>query len=170
MRRIHFLADDVEQVEQVSNLVHQQGISDWHFHVASKDAEHLDKRHIQAANIFQRTEIVQGAMVGVGLIMFAAFFLLGWFLEQGMFIEGEIVQPKGYFITAALIGLVGGCVVGLNIQSATIRRYHTAIDEGLYLVMIDVPKEKVEFIRSMIAKRNSASYQEDFRIHFVQTN
>mgnify|MGYP003386537390 CR=1 FL=1 len=170
MRRIHFLADDVEQVEQVSNLVHQQGISDWHFHVASKDPEHLDKRHIQAANIFQRTEILQGAMVGMGLALCIAFFVLGWFVENGMFIEREIVQPKAYFIGAVLLGLVVGCITGLNIQSATIRRYHTAIDEGLYLVMIDVPKEKVDFIRSMIAKRNSASYQEDFSIHFVQTN
>jgi len=169
MRRIHFLADDIEQVEQVSSLVHQQGISDWHFHVASNHPEHLDKRHIQAANIFQRTEILQGAMVGLGIVLCAAFFLLGWFIEQGMFIEGEIVQPQGYFLSAGVIGLVVGCIVGLNVQSATIRRYHNAIDEGLYLVMIDVPKEKVDFIRSMIAKRNSAKYQEDFRIHFIQT-
>ena len=170
MRRIHFLADDIEQVEQVSNLVHQQGISDWHFHVASNHPEHLDKRHIQAANIFQRTEILQGAMVGVGLVLCAAFFMLGWFIDHGMFMDGEVVQPSGYFFGAATIGLILGCAVGLNVQSATIRRYHTAIDDGLFLVMIDVPKEKVDFIRGLIAKRNNAKYQEDFRIHFVQTN
>ncbi|MCJ8314137.1 MAG: hypothetical protein HRU38_18110 [Saccharospirillaceae bacterium] len=170
MRRIHFLADDIEQVEQVSNLVHQQGISDWHFHVASKQPEHLDKRHIKAANIFQRTEILQGAMVGVGLVLCLSFFVLGWFIDNGMFIQGEIVQPTGYFLSAAVLGLILGCAVGINTQSATIRRYHNAIDEGLFLVMIDVPQEKVGFIRSMIAKRNSASYQEDFRIHFIQAH
>ncbi|BCE03496.1 hypothetical protein [Marinicellulosiphila megalodicopiae] len=170
MRRIHFLADDVEQVEQVSNLVHQQGISDWNFHVASNQPEHLDKRHIQAANIFQRTEVIQGALVGVGLALCISFFVFGWFLDRGMFVDGDIVQPKGYFLSACFIGLVLGCVVGMNVQSATIRRYHAAIDEGLFLVMIDVPKEKVEFIRSMIDKRHSATYQEDFRIHFIQSN
>ena len=170
MRRIHFLAEDIHKVEQVSDLLHQQGVDDWHFHVVSNDPNHLSKHHIQAANFFQKSEMLNGILIGMGAFFSLSFFTLGLFNELGYFLDGERVVPWPYILMMMVTGAVIGGFIGVNIESRHIKRYHDAVNDGMYLMMIDVPEEKVSFIKTMIQKRHSAVYQEDFEIHLSATH
>ena len=170
MRRIHFLAEDIHKVEQVSDLLHQQGVDDWHFHVVSNDPNHLSKHHIQAANFFQKTELINGFLIGMGLMFSLSFFTLGLFTELGYFIDGERVVAWPYILIMMVTGAILGAIIGINLESRHLKRYHDAVNNGMYLMMIDVPEDKVSFIKHMIKKRQSAEYQEDFEIHLSPTH
>jgi hypothetical protein len=37
MKRLYYLSSSIESVEQVSNDLHEKGITDWNFHIISKD-------------------------------------------------------------------------------------------------------------------------------------
>ena len=39
MKRLYYLSPTIDSAEQVSNDLHEKGITDWHFHIVSKDED-----------------------------------------------------------------------------------------------------------------------------------
>ena len=68
MKRIYYLIPTIESVDEISDDLHQQGITDWHFHVISKNESGLVTHKLHSANVLYRTDLIRflerGAIVG----------------------------------------------------------------------------------------------------------
>ena len=75
MRRLYYIADDLPTTRAISETLHDEGITDWNFHVVAKDEDGLYRHHIHSATPIQQLDIVHtgerfaliGAAVGLAL-------------------------------------------------------------------------------------------------------
>jgi hypothetical protein len=155
MQRLYYLTASLDSAEQISIDLHSQGISDWHFHVLSKDEAGLYKRHIHSANLIQKLDVVRyterGAMIGfVGALAVTAYVLA--IDPFGPDISGLVYVAIFGFIT--LFGAWVGGLTGLAKENQKVASYHDDIEAGKYLLLIDVRKHEEEKVRSLMAARH----------------
>ena len=160
MKRVYYLAPDLSSVESISTHLHANGIRDWQFHVVSKDEAGLSKRHIHSAGFIHRLDILHSMEKGLlcGGLLGASFIAAFYFsadnalkLPQEMSLSGIMLS---IFIFCALAGTWIGGMAGVNQEHYKLRRFHNAIDQGLHLLMIDIPALAEEDLRDMMTKHN----------------
>ena len=44
MKRLYYLTDSINCAQNISDKLHQKGITDWNFHIMSKNKDDLDKQ------------------------------------------------------------------------------------------------------------------------------
>jgi len=136
--------------------MHQAGITDWNFHVLSKDENGLYKRHIHSANMLQKTDIIHGIEQGI-----VRGFL--WGLGASMIlsqipIHGSIL-PLSVLISiqlaSILLGGWHGSLFGYQSENYKIKPFHEKLEQGYYLIMIDVPKRQVAMVEELMMEEHS---------------
>jgi len=179
MKRLYYLSPSIESVEQVSNDLHEKGITDWNFHIISKDETGLYSHHLQSASLIQRTDVVR--FVERGLISGGVLGLL--FTMPLAYIEAfttNVWLAVTFF--CVLFGSWAGFIGGISQENYKISRFHDHISAGQYLIMVDVHKQHEELIRSVmeirhpeaIAQGKSAVFtnpfaSEDFQLERIES-
>lgn len=151
MKRLYYLSPTIESTEQISEDLHEHGVTDWRFHVLSKDEAGLYNHHLHSANTFQRTDLVRymerglicGAIVGV-LFLIPLAYLEDFTVKAWLAIS--------FF--SVLFGIWCGGVGGISQENYKIQRFHDEIEGGKYLIMVDVPKPDEELIRRLMSIRH----------------
>jgi hypothetical protein len=147
MRRLYYIADDLPTTRAISESLHDEGITDWNFHVVAKDEDGLYRHHIHSATPIQQLDIVHtgerfaiiGTVVGLcagGIAYFSA----------------SLALPFVALITlvAALFGAWLGGMVGLSRENYKLEPFHEEIEAGRYLIMVDVKKESRARVREIM--------------------
>src|SRR5690606_23653461 len=75
MRRLYYLANDLHVCELIARALKEEGISDWNFHVVSKDGLGLYQHGIHAATAYQELDVLHtgerwglaGLAIGLGV-------------------------------------------------------------------------------------------------------
>ena len=151
MRRLYYIADDLPTTQALSEALHEDGVSDWNFHVVAKDARGLYRHHIHSATPFQRRDVIhtgeRWGLVGlsVGLLAGAADFTIG---IPGWTREGWMVLLWGG--TAALAGCWLGGMVGLARENYRLAPFRDEIETGRLLIMVDVRKGSRHRVRQIM--------------------
>ena len=154
MRRLYYVAADVDQVDAVCRSIQAQGISNWHLHVLAKDEAGLYTHKIHSANPIQQLDIVHTGLRYGGLGVLGGL-VIGLVL-YGLSVTGMIAVPIEPWVVAVLTGLGGffgaweGGMVGLSRENYQIERYHEEIEAGRYLLMVDVTDEQRPHIKEMM--------------------
>lgn len=155
MKRIYYLTDNIDSAEHISNDLHEAGITDWNFHVLSKDEAGLYKRHIHSASYLQKLDIVRdaerGAMLGA-----VAGLIVTWFIASSQMF-GANVGALAYLAIFAFIALFGawlGGLVGLTQENQKIAFYHNDIEAGKYLILIDVKAGQEEHVKALMQRKH----------------
>lgn len=158
MKRLYYLVPSIDSVQEISDDLHQQGVTDWRFHIISKDEAGLYTRRLHSAGIMDRTDLVRfldrGAIIGAlaGICLVAALMLL----QRDLPVEAWVAMFIFSIIAGAWIGGIGG----ISSENYRTRCFHDAIESGKYLVMVDVPKQHVErTIESMKKNHPDAELQ-----------
>lgn len=150
MKRLYFIVDDIKHTEQISNDIHKAGISDWHFHVLSKDDSGLYRRHIHTANIYHRNDLLhsgqQGLIFGVvsGILLLLGLHLFNVELPQYM--------PLILFVLVASFGAWLGGFYGIQMNNYQMKRFENEIDKGKYLIFIDVGRNNQLKVKELMHK------------------
>lgn len=156
MRRLYFLTGNLDSTEQISNDIHRAGITDWHFHVISKDEAGLYRRKIHGANLILKHDVIRfaerGAMAGFVIGLVVTGFVMGA-QPFGPGISG--LAYAAIFAVVTLFGTWVGGLTGLATENQAIARFHSDIDAGQYLILIDVRKEQENAIRELMATQHS---------------
>lgn len=151
MRRIYFLAPNIETTHKIVDELRSNGIEDRHMHILAKRDTPLED--MPEASEFQKTDFIpaleRGAALGgttgvlAGLIglRFAGFAIAG----------GPIL---GILFFGATIGAIMSGLAGLQVGNSRVKEYEEAIERGELLVMVDIPKERIEAIRQLIIKHH----------------
>lgn len=152
MRRLYYLAEDLETTRIVSDTLQAEGITNWNFHVLAKDAEGLYQHHIHQATTYQQLDIVRAgerwALLGGGI-----GFLIGMvnYLIQVLPWSVDGLTVVLTTVVGGLFGAWRGAMVGLARESYKIESFHDEIESGRYLIMVDVQRENKSQVREIMS-------------------
>jgi len=149
MRRLHVLMPDQDTTKAVVDELKDEGIPEHHLHVVANLGQDLNG--LPEANVWQKTELAHGIEWGVGLG--GAAGLLGGVLAV-TFPPAGLVLGGGAVLAAAAggagIGAVVHAMLGSHEHNHDLDRYAQAIGEGWLLLMVDVPRNRVEALSDLI--------------------
>jgi hypothetical protein len=168
MKCMYYLAPTLVSTSQVSDDLHDVGIDDWHVHVISKDEAGLNNEKIHSSNWLETTDLLRDGFIGANL-----GFIIGVLAAGGLL----LFEPFGpdfpsiayVFMVAVSTGFgawVGG-LTGLDTENQKIRRFHTDIEEGKYLILIYAHKGKGTKIKEMMRKHHPESRHVATDRHFI---
>lgn len=147
MRRLYYIADDLPTTQAISETLHEEGITDWNFHVVAKDEGGLYRHQIHSATPIQQLDIVHtgerfamiGAVVGLvggGIAYYSASL--------------PLLSVFAFTLASALFGAWLGGMVGLSRENYKLEPFHDEIEAGRYLLMVDVQKESKARVREIM--------------------
>ena len=151
MKRLYYLTKNVNVAEQVSYRLHEEGITDWNFHVLGKDKANLVRHHLHSTTPLQELDIIRsgergvlaGFAVGVAVTGFVALFTQ---IGASM----TLLMQVAIIILLSLFGAWLGGLVGVSSENYKIRRFHEDIEAGFFLLMIDVRPEQKRLLREVV--------------------
>lgn len=154
MRRLYFLTSDLHTCELVEQALKEAGISNWNFHVLSKDEIGLYQHRIHAATTYQQLDVVHsGERWGlIGALGGLAIGVLAYALQPLPWpVDGLAVA----LITLAggLFGAWQGALVGLSRESYKIAPFHDELEAGRHLLMVDVKDHNRARVREIMSVR-----------------
>lgn len=157
MRRIYFLAPNIETTHKIVDELRAEGIEDRHMHILAKRDTPLED--LPEATEFQKTDFIPalergaalggttGVLAGLLALRFAGFAIAG----------GPIL---GILVFGATIGAIMSGLAGLQVGNSRVKDYEGAIERGELLVMVDIPKERIEAISQLITKHHPTAHFE----------
>ena len=152
-RRLYVICPDLQAAQQTMNDLLLARIDERHIHVlATRDAP---MEGLHEANVLQKTDLVHGAELGL-VVGGAGGIILGVILV--------LMPPSGLqlqlvtVVVTALGGVVFGTwassMVAASVPNTKLLAFAKDIEEGKYLMMVDVPFRRVEEIQALLRKRH----------------
>jgi hypothetical protein len=148
MRRIYFLAPDKAVSKNIVDELLLARIEARHIHVLAKEGTPMEDlpeaSHLQKSDLIPALE--QGLAVGGGtglLVGLAAVALPGVPVLAGGAILASTLMGAGF-------GAWVSSMIGSSVGNRRIQQFEEAIEKGEFLFMVDVPKERVEEIETLI--------------------
>jgi len=154
MRRIYFLSPNLETTHKIVNELRAEGIEDRHMHILAKRDTPLED--MPEASVFEKTDFIpaveRGAALGATTGLLAGLVGLRF---AGFAIAGGPVL--GILFFGATIGAMMSGLAGLQVGNSKVKDYSDAIERGELLVMVDVPKERIDAISQLITKHHPSA-------------
>lgn len=158
MKRIYFLVPNIEITKQIVDDLLLARIEERHIHVLAKRNTPLDD--LPEANFLQKSDFVPalaqgmalGGLAGIALGFTAVLFTIG--LQAG----------GGMVLACALAGVAFGAwvssMVGSSIGSRRIKQFAEAIENGEFLMMVDLPSKRIEGVEKLVKDRHPEAIYE----------
>lgn len=153
MQRLFYLVDAIDSVQEISDDLHAHGVTDWRFHIVSKDEAGLYNHRLHSASVLDRTDLPRFVERGVLIGATAGVIVVG---TLALLIGLE--WPIGAWITLFTFSVIAGGwlagFAGIGTENYRIRRFHDDINAGKYLVMIDVPRRDEDEMKRLMGQRH----------------
>jgi hypothetical protein len=152
MKRIYFLAPDIEITKAIVDDLLLARLEERHIHVLAKRDTPLE--NLPEASFLEKTDFIpaleQGLAVGGLTGMLAGLVAIA--LPTGLVLGGGAVLAVS--LAGAGIGAWLSSMIGISIGNRRIQQFEGAVERGELLVMVDVPKDRVEEIEEIIRKHH----------------
>jgi hypothetical protein len=152
-RRLYFLLPDIESARQMRDEMLLARIEIGHLHFLGRRGALPED--LPEATVLQKTDIVHGAQLGA--VIGGVAGTLGGFLVVLFPPEGVSLQLVTVLV-AALLGTVFGAwvssLVGSSVPNSKHKAFHSEIERGKVLMMVDVPMRRVQEITELVARRH----------------
>lgn len=168
MKCMYYLTPSLVSTQQISDHLHAVGVDDWNVHVISKDEAGLKNEKINSSNWLETTDLLRDGFIGANV-----GFVLGVLVAGGLLLIapfGPDIPTVAYFFMVALttgFGAWVGGLTGIDSENQKLRRFHTAIEEGKYLVLIYARKGQGDKIKKMMRERHPESRHVATDRHFI---
>ncbi len=151
MRRIYFLVPNIAITHKIVKELQAEGIEDRHIHILAKRDTPLEG--LPEAGMSIKTDFLPAVERGVALggttgllagligLRFAGFAIAG----------GPLL---GIIMAGATIGSLMGGLAGMNSGNSRLKQFEQAIEQGELLVLVDIPRERIEVIRKLVIKHH----------------
>ena len=152
-RRLYVICPDLQAAQQTMNDLLLARIDERHIHVLARRGASMEGLH--EANILQKSDVVHGAELGL-VIGGACGLLLGVVLVLVPLagVELQLVTVLIAAVGGALFGTWTSSLVAVSVPNTRLLAFAKDIEEGRYLMMVDVPFRRVEEIQSLLRKRH----------------
>jgi hypothetical protein len=153
MKRLYFLVPDVGSAKTIVDQLLLARIEERHMHVLAKRGTPLET--LPEASLLQKTDFIPATQRG--LAMGGAVGTLAGLVAIALPPAGTVVAG-GIILASALAGAGVGAwlsgMVGMNVGNTRLKRFEGAIADGHLLMMIDVPRERVEEITRIVKQQH----------------
>ena len=151
-RRIYFLAPDIECTHKIVDELRAIGVEERHIHVLAKRGTPLED--LPEANLLQKSDFIPATerALGIGGAVGALAGLIAIALPTGLVLGGGAVLVST--LAGAGVGAWLGGMVGMNVGNTRLKPYEEAIERGEFLILIDIPKERIDEISAAIKKHH----------------
>lgn len=156
MKRLYYLSNNIDYVKAISDDLHQAGITDWNFHVVSRNDAGLYTHHLHGSGPLQRTDFIhwalRGALFGLVLSLFVVTCLL-WQTKLP-----HVVMVSTMLLLTMFCTWVGG-LIGISHVHYKVARYYDRLQAGEYLMMVDVPRKSAEDTEALMEHHHRGEVQ-----------
>ncbi|MBI3898003.1 MAG: DUF1269 domain-containing protein [Gammaproteobacteria bacterium] len=150
-RRMYFLLPDVRRARGVFKQLLLARIDDRHVHVIAKDG--TDLGDLPEATLLQKSDVLHGA--GLGLIIGGATGAAAGVAVM-LFPPSGLVMGLGVILAMSLLGATMGVwaagMIGSSTPSTHLEAFSDEIAHGKVLMIVDVPRDRVDEISRTIRK------------------
>ncbi|MEJ2344086.1 MAG: DUF1269 domain-containing protein [Gammaproteobacteria bacterium] len=154
-RRLYFLMPGVGTVRDVVNELLLARVEQRHIHVLARDD--VPTGGLPQASMLQRSDLVHGVETGliVGGATGAVSGVIATLTPAAGFLDsGGIVLICA--VAGAIVGMWAAGMIATDVRNSRLRQFEAALDQGQVLLMIDVPKERVEAITELVRTHHEA--------------
>lgn len=152
MRRIYFLVPDIGITRKIVDELLLARVEERHIHVLTRRGTPLED--LPEASFLQKTDFVpaleQGLALGGATGLLAGLAAVA--LPTGLVLGGGAVLAIS--LLGAGLGAWASSMIGAGVGSRRLKEFEAAIERGELLVMVDVPRERVETIEAAIRKHH----------------
>jgi len=149
MKRLYFLLPDVDIARKIVDELLLVHVPYERIHVLARAGTPLEE--LPEAGVAQKTDLIpaleRGLAVGGTAGVVAGLLALA-------FPPGGLVVAGGAILFGALGGAGFGAwvssMIGVSLPNSRLTRFEEAIERGMLLMMVDVPRERVEEFEEMI--------------------
>lgn len=155
MRRLYFLVPTIESATQIVDELLLARIEERHIHIAGKDHHAMHDAHLPEANLLQESDFIPAVEKGIavgGATGVVAGLVALTFPPAGLVLGGGAILGMG--VVGAGFGAWVSGMIGISAENSQIQEFHDAIESGQLLLMIDVPKDKVDEITDLVKKHH----------------
>ncbi|MBB6093101.1 hypothetical protein HNQ60_001979 [Povalibacter uvarum] len=170
MKCLYFLSPSLSCTQDVSDDLHQVGVSDFYLHVISRDESGLKKQHIHSSNYLETLDVVRDGFIGAALGFIVGLIGIGLLMYFRPFGADVQVPTFVYVIlvgAATLFGAWEGGLTGIATENKKLTRFHDDIAGGKYLVLVYVRKHQEEVVRRMMKERHPDAELVAVDSHFI---
>jgi hypothetical protein len=153
MRRLYFLAPDVTAARSIVDDLLLARIAERQIHVLAKAGTALED--LPEASLAQRSDLIPALERGIaagGLSGLLAGVAAVSFPPAGLVLGGGALL--GITVFGVGFGAWASSMIGAGRASSRLERFEGAIERGELLMMIDVPRDRVEEIENLIRQRH----------------
>lgn len=149
MRRLYFLIPTLETARTVVNELLLARIEERHIHVIAKEGMPL--ADLPQANLLQKSDFVPALERGIalgGATGVLASLVAVTVPPAGIILGGGAIL--GIALAGAGVGAWISSMIGIDAANSRITSFNDAIEKGEILMLVDVPKDRVEEIDALV--------------------
>lgn len=159
-RRLYWMLPDVVCARRVVDDMLLARIEERHMHFVAREGTDMSGLH--PANVLQTSDLIRAAEFGlvVGAVTGAAG---GAVLAMAVPLGGDAPQWGLVGVLAIAGGLFGAwtsSMIGVSVPSQRLRRFQPLIDQGQVLLMVDVPRRRVDEIETYLRRQHPEAHWE----------
>lgn len=150
-RRVYWLLPDRASARRTMNDLLLARVEERHIHFVARDD--VDMSGLHEANVLQTSDVVRAAQLGL-VVGAASGAVIGVLAEAFYPLFGDSPQ----WAVAAVLAMIGAplgawtaSMIGASVPSHRLARFRGAIDSGQLLLMVDVPRSRVDEIEDQLA-------------------
>jgi hypothetical protein len=152
MRRIYFLVPDLATTHAIVDEAKAAGIEERHLHVIGP--ENVPLEDLPEASLLQKSDFLPAIERAIPLG--AATGLLAGLVT--IVVPGGVAMSGGALLATmaagAGVGTLMGSMVAVDIPNSRHEEFAEAIEQGMFLMLIDVPADRVAEIEEMVTKHH----------------
>jgi hypothetical protein len=153
MRRLYFMVPNLDTANTVVDELLLKRVDDHHIHVVAKEGTPMGD--LPEANLLQKSDFIpameRGLAVG-GITGVLAGIAAVTFPPAGLVLGGGAIL--GTSLAGAGIGAWISGMIGMDVPNSQIEKFEDAIEKGEVLMMVDIPKTRVEEIEALVQQHH----------------
>ena len=148
MKRIYFLVPKIAIAKKVVNNLLLARIEERHIHVVAKRGTPLED--LPEATFLQKSDFIPALEQGLALGGLTGVLagVVAVALPTGLVLGGGAVLAIS--LAGAGFGALMSSMIGLSIGDRRIKQFQEAMENGAFLMMVDVPRQRVEEIEEIV--------------------
>lgn len=164
MKRLYFLLPNVETARGVVHELLLNHVEERHMHLVARDGIPLEE--LPEAGEFQKSDLIPAAEKGLtagGITGAIAGLVAVTIPPAGLILGGGAVLATT--VAGAGFGAWASSMVGAGFPSSRLEKFQESLEAGEILMLVDVPKRRVDEIEQLIR-----SHHQDAEIEGVEPN
>jgi hypothetical protein len=153
MKCFYYLSPTLAETSKISDDLRASGVNDWFIHIVSKNEAGLQRQRLRSSNYLETLDFVREGMIGgciglvAGLIFCAAVMYMQPFEAALPWVAyaAALIVPTGF-------GAWLGGLVGLSNENKKLQPFHSAIEDGQYLILIYASNKEEAKIHAMMER------------------